>query len=470
MMIVGLLVTALSCACISAVQGSDVIVWVTDDTDGANNRTLCEPQISGAARTCNFRSAVHYCLEGVPYGTNCQVFFLANMTITMNPPTIQYHESYFLPATHMSITGNNTILLSSPKLVDPFLSFKSRETVINLKDIEIAHFHSEYPLRSCITIDILSEVLFDGVVFYNNTSVSDGGALLIYKAGKAVFTNSVFVNNTALDRGGAVFIENDNGGGTYFSGCIFTGNEAKGSESSFFGGGGGALYFGGTSEHAVVDNCTFVSNSVVTYGGAIYYQSGITSTLIKTCEFIDNFAAFSGGALFSLSSGGEFLAYDSIFIGNMAKSSGGATYMYEDDYSVFARCAFLYNWAELNGGANYYYEFRGSFLVGNVYEGNAARRGGALHFASFGLSATVGDCSFYQNEAEIYGGAIAVDYSIIYPVIADSEFIENYVTDGYGGAIGLFDANYEPSIWNCTFIRNTANDGNIFEYFSVYFL
>lgn len=461
MMVIGLLAAALMlCTCMPEVLGADVVVWVTDDSDGVDNRTLCDPLISGADATCNFRSAIHYCLDA-PRGSDCQIFFLAGMTITIKPPTIQYHEAYTSPANNLSITGNGTMLVSSPDLLDPFLSLKSRDTIVKIEDIQIAHFHSEYRYRSCITIDALNEIIFGGVVFYNNTSVSDGGALTMYNVNQAVFTNSLFINNSALDRGGAVFIENDKGGGTYFSDCTFSGNEAKGSASTSFGGGGGALYFGGTSDHAVVRTCTFVSNSAVTYGGAIYYQSRTSSTLIKDSEFIDNFAAFSGGALFSLSSGGEFLAYGSTFIGNMAKSSGGATYMYEDDYSVFGQCTFLNNWAELNGGANYYYEFRGSFLVGNFYEGNVARRGGALHYASYGLSATVVNCIFHRNEAEIYGGAIALDFSIIYPVVLDSAFVENDVTDGYGGAIGLFDANYEASIWNCTFVRNTAIDGEI---------
>ena len=88
------------------------------------------------------------------------------------------------------------------------------------------------------------------------------------------------------------------------------------------------------------------------------------------------------------------------------------------------------------------------FLENNSFIGNNATRygGGAISSARFGD--TVNNCTFKDNNALGYGGAVSADY----PTITGSTFINNHAN--HGGAICTITAD----VSNSKFHDNTAND------------
>ena len=127
--------------------------------------------------------------------------------------------------------------------------------------------------------------------FVGNVSASYGGAINGTGGGTSLnITNSKFYNNKGV-AGGAIQTVHNFGGvsGTYSkaTNCIFSGNEATGTNTNAGFGGGGALSV--TYEGWIIDGSTFVNNKVasVSWGGAIYHGS-TASTTINNSTFFGN--------------------------------------------------------------------------------------------------------------------------------------------------------------------------------------
>jgi predicted outer membrane repeat protein len=108
--------------------------------------------------------------------------------------------------------------------------------------------------------------VFEACTFLNNTTVRDGGAVLVALSMEATFERCVFRGNTAQRNGGAVA---DIRGGSFVGiGCEFIGNKTD------FGAGAAIL---ADSSAASLVNCTFSQNEADTFGGALRAVGGNVS-------------------------------------------------------------------------------------------------------------------------------------------------------------------------------------------------
>jgi len=208
--------------------------------------------------------------------------------------------------------------------------------------------------------------------------------------------------------------------------------------------GGGAIYNNGA---VTVIDCNFSENTVInvsSHGGAIFSDGGTTLT---NCLFIKNNANWGGAIIFF----GIYTLTNCNFTNNSA-AEGGAIYLCVDsniESLTIYNCTFRENKASYYGGAIYTDDY--SFVVNNcTFIGNTASRGGAVYANDYNL--VVNNCNFTENLASSYGGAI---YNHVGTLITnDCTFNRNTATYYYGGAIYNSD---DANLTGCNFTENIAS-------------
>ena len=264
-----------------------------------------------------------------------------------------------------------------------------------------------------------------------------------------------FVNNSSDYHGGAYYgggRSDFNASSPLIENCTFISNSVSGTSRH-----GGAMQI--KSGCGLVTNCTFVGNSCKgDNGGALYYAAQVVD-----CDFLENHAAVNGGALCSVGH-----VVDCEFAGNSAAGSGGAASSASDVVS----CRFAGNSAA-NGGALYC-----PTTVSNcLFVGNAATTsGGAIHMGTSGSKSTdrlVVDSVITNNTAGGGGNYVGGGGIMIWSDGSDSSriltlrnclVVDNAVTNSSGcgsGAI-LMGRSTEASIVveSCTFVGNRATKGS----------
>ena len=280
-----------------------------------------------------------------------------------------------------------------------------------------------------------SEVRVERCEFIENTAEDDdehglgGGALL---GGGMVFAveGCTFDHNTSEWSGGGLYM----GGGrdSTLRSCVFTGNTS--------GYDGGGLYL--AVYDMAVEDCRFSGNTTRDDGGGMSTDGsvelrrcvfegndarwgGATHGRITAidCEFVDNFARYAGGAMRIQYSTRDFGVRGGVFRGNRADGSGGAidfSGSYPDDEVRIEGAEFIENRADVGGaigGIGGRTAIGGRLtLVGNQFEANLARRGGALHVPPeakaglrLNLSAEGEATNTFRGNTATVGDAIAND-------------------------------------------------------------
>ena len=304
-----------------------------------------------------------------------------------------------------------------------------------------------------------------------NATNGHGGAIDWF-ATKGKIYNSRFEDNWAHD-GGALYIHTSSGNITI--------EESNFIKNKAINGLGGAVNL---EASAITVNRTNFTQNIANEGGAIYGGAKGTTNYFYTCLFDGNVANATGGhggAIDDASSSGRI--YNSILINNRA-DYGGAIYVGGDSQNceVF-NSKFINNAAKHNGGA-IDLNATGGGLTNVEFTGNTAEYGGALcreegavggygsgcgfisnHATKSGAATAwigskyiyITDYFFYNNTAEVSGGAIYGGNGSEVCFIADSVFIENSVSNGPGGAMYLVTGT--STIKNTTFTGNHAVDG-----------
>jgi len=173
--------------------------------------------------------------------------------------------------------------------------------------------------------------------------------------------------------GGAIVCEN--GSSPTITNCIFDGNEAADTNSSYDNENGGAIYCDASSPTLV--NCTFSGNSADGAGGAIFCTNSGTLT-VTNCVFRDNIADSAGGAIYCDAS--RLNLNNCVFNANTVTTyDGGAIYCVNSSGLVATNCAF---------------------------GGNDAGRWGGAAAAVYSSRLTMTNCTFTGNNANDSGGAI----------------------------------------------------------------
>jgi predicted outer membrane repeat protein len=192
------------------------------------------------------------------------------------------------------------------------------------------------------------------------------------------------------------------------------------------------------SVNSIIDGVTIAdgfANGKVTnrYGGGLYCWGYESSSIIRNCIFTNNFA-----------------------------EDGGAVFCFADVLSYFENVTFENNTAFIGGAASF--RFGSSCQLDNCtfVNNSASSRAGAVCI-NYGSNVIINNTTFNQNRTTGNGGAIWVNdqasqYGGTQPVITDCSFSENKA-EYYGGAI----QNYNIStsiIQNCKFSNNKAEFGN----------
>lgn len=208
-------------------------------------------------------------------------------------------------------------------------------------------------------------------------------------------------------------------------------------------------------------NCIFKGLSGTSAGGALYTNSGVTGRFTG-CTFENNTNTTHGGAVACSGSTNYFT--DCVFTGNTvtgAKSDGGAIFLQNAGASAeIINCTFTENTATNYGGAveqNNNVTDGALKIVNTTFTNNTAKGGGAL--LTWMGDITVEHCSFEHNEATgTSGGAwyASLKTAVTYKV-AGCYFGEN-LSAAHGGAI--LSTSKNATFTNCTFYKNEITGAN----------
>ena len=249
----------------------------------------------------------------------------------------------------------------------------------------------------------------NGVIFRDNSSVTQGGA--IYAGAELTLTDngSVEFSGNTSGQGGAIDAAADvvlsaNGGISF-------------RENMATSGSGAAIYTTGAVSLTDNGSVEFSGNTAVTGGGAIYGRTITVSDNIGAVSFIGNVSERSGS---SSSLGGA------IYGSSQVTFSGNNSVVFKEN-SAYYRGGAIYTPGTVRLSGNGSVEFRDN--VASYYEG------GAIYAKTVELCDNAGGVVFTGNKAAMDdGGAIYASSSIILTGNGSVEFSENTASYG-GGAI-----------------------------------
>lgn len=208
-------------------------------------------------------------------------------------------------------------------------------------------------------------------------------------------------------------------------------------------------------------NCTFQNLSGTKAGGALYTNKGVTGRFTN-CTFTNNTSEAHGGAVCCSGSTNYFT--DCVFTGNTStgkSTNGGAIFLQNAGASAeIINCTFTENTATNYGGAveqNNNVTDGALKIVNMTFTNNTAKGGGAL--LTWMGDVTVENCSFEHNEATgTSGGAwyASLKTAVTYKV-AGCYFGEN-LSAAHGGAI--LSTSKNATFTNCTFYKNEITGAN----------
>lgn len=208
-------------------------------------------------------------------------------------------------------------------------------------------------------------------------------------------------------------------------------------------------------------NCTFQNLSGTKAGGALYTNKGVTGRFTN-CTFTNNTSEAHGGAVCCSGSTNYFT--DCVFTGNTStgkSTNGGAIFLQNAGASAeIINCTFTENTATNYGGAveqNNNVTDGALKIVNTTFTNNTAKGGDAL--LTWMGDITVEHCSFEHNEATgTSGGAwyASLKTAVTYKV-AGCYFGEN-LSAAHGGAI--LSTSKNATFTNCTFYKNEITGAN----------
>jgi predicted outer membrane repeat protein len=209
--------------------------------------------------------------------------------------------------------------------------------------------------------------VFENLVITGGQADEGGG--MMCQDSSPTLTNCVFDGNSAsgkFGRGGGIYCFNSS---PKLSDCLFLENTSFSSQN--YGGGGMSCWAG---SHAILENCTFLRNTVLGDGGA--FSCGSSAPILSSCIFQENAAGDDAGALRSM-----------------------------DSSPTMINCAFQANSASDRGGG-IYATFGSPVLDGCVFQWNSSTDWGS-GYGSSSSDAIFIDCVFRENNSFEAGGAIA---------------------------------------------------------------
>lgn len=182
----------------------------------------------------------------------------------------------------------------------------------------------------------------------------------------------------------------------------------------------------------------------------------LSGNIGKTNSRTDNSYHVVLGSINSIIDG--FTISDGYADGEITNRFGGGLYCWGYESSTIVKnTIFTQNYAE-DGGAVFCFSDVLSYFENVEFKENTALLGGAAAFR-FGSSCELYQCTFSNNTAASRGGAMVINYGA--NVIINESTFSNNTTPGNGGAIWVDDqasqyGGTSPIITKCTFIDNKA--------------
>lgn len=288
-----------------------------------------------------------------------------------------------------------------------------------------------------IALDGDSELWIESCSFENNTSQSNGGALLVENEAserprvRTNVSNCSFVGNTSSWSGGGIYHLN---GGLQLDRCDFLDNSAVL--------GGAVLVLGGELE---TTGCRFVTNNA-SEGGALSLVKS-KRLLIATSSFENNSALGAGGAISTIDQEGSASLHQLNFVINNAEY-GGAAY-FHGEYVQLRDSTFYKNRATRDGGGMYVATWSGLEVDNVTFANNQAARGGA---ALVPFRSSIFGSNFEGNQADQEGGALFTSSEFR---AQDCVFAQNSAGAEGGAAFILGSSEFN----RCDFRSNVATRG-----------
>ncbi len=248
---------------------------------------------------------------------------------------------------------------------------------------------------------------FHEVVFYGNTSRSDGGGLFLGSGSYSNWSNEALITS-----------------------CVFDSNKSSSS-------GGGMRSIRGH----VLRDCEFVNNKS-SHGGGL---APLRDIKVYDSNFMNNMASGAGGGVRVDSSGGSILFQDCLFQMNSAHRYGGGRFA----RARLLRCVFIENEAESIGGLSLNSVDGFSQLISCIVMSNSATNGdvGGVQLMGQGIL-LVSESLIVGNSSTGRGGGIQSSGSNTR--VVNSTIVGNYAPE-LGGIDGASPVTIENSIlWGNT--------------------
>ena len=281
------------------------------------------------------------------------------------------------------------------------------------------------------------------------------GSVIYVIAQDVKITNCIFQDNHANNGGAVNSVANlDETMGLIIDNCQFIRNTNYHDNFESFSSGAGVSIYGKNSK---VTNCIFEDNWVkgkqACYGGAI--QAGLdvpgSNIVVSGCVFKNNQAISinedSHGGAGCVRQGTSYI--DCLFINNVADEGGALTF---HSSGTIKNCTFIDNKANMYGGAvssGFLYETMKLNVVDCNFEGNTALNGGAMW--ANGLNIIIDNTNFKNNHVTDNGGAI---YVTAQDVTIKSSIFDSNNANVDGGAVYIKGTN--TVVKDSTFLSNNA--------------
>ncbi len=218
---------------------------------------------------------------------------------------------------------------------------------------------------------------------------------------------------------------------------------------------------------------TFTENNLIINKSLTIRGQGPGKTIVQAAATPNTAIHYIFGINYNYP-GNKYFAIDNLTLSHGDYNEGGAIYARFVDLYI-SNCEFVDNYAYYNGGAIYLYN-GGLFCTNSTFAGNtteynttnSAHGGGAIALRNYDYSgeSLIGNCTFSDNVAPAYGGALS-SYGHI--EIRNSTFAGNSAK--YGG--GIYRYGRQLTVFNTIVADNTASTagpdiyGSLNAYFSL---
>lgn len=400
------------------------IVSSTADTgDFATADGFCDTNDSVGDGPCTLRAAI----EQANFTGGTRAISVPAGTVTVNGTTIAIGSAGLASLTVTGQGSGSTIISGGGSA--PRIFSTSNATNVTFASVTLSDGSEGADGAALIHNSTGVLTVSDSIIDDNHTTVSGAAAIAVLD-GSANFTNTTISNNSSMTSGGGIGVYHAvNPVPVTFTNCIFSGNHAEVD--------GGAYWSHNTT---TITDTTFTGNTADTNAGAIFHDAGTLTITGSTFSGNSVPAGVVGGTAGALRAQNDATVTitDTTFEGNIAvpdtaSRSGGAIYFVglTAAPAVLNRVTFYNNNSDFGGGL--------------------AQENGTTNMTN---------CTFSENDALMYGGAIALNNGGAGATIniRQSTIANNDVTAAAaGGGIGVSTAGATVNLSQSIIARNRSN-------------